>query len=126
MQRQIKEKLFEDQSIYVGIDYHKKSWKVTILGEHSEHKVMSCNPDAEGLSNYLHRTFPGAIYHAVYESGFSGFSACRELNSLGINCIVVHAADVPTSHKDKIQKTDKADSRKLAKLLREGEISMFH
>jgi transposase len=126
MQTQVKEKLFAGQSIYVGIDYHKKSWKVTILGEHYEYKIMTCDPDAVGLSNYLHRTFPGASYHAVYESGFSGFSACRELNSLGINCIVVHAADVPTSHKDKIQKTDKADSRKLAKLLRGGEIGGIH
>ncbi len=126
MQTQIKEQLFAGQSIYVGIDYHKKSWKVTILGEHSEHKIMSCDPSAEGLSKYLHSTFPGANYHAVYESGFSGFSACRQLNSLGINCIVVHASDVPTSHKDKIQKTDKADSRKLAKLLRGGEITGIH
>lgn len=123
MQTQIKEKLFEGQSIYVGIDYHKKSWKVAILGEHYEHKIMSCDPDPVVLSNYLKRTFPGASYHAVYESGFSGFSACRQLIELGVNCIVVHAMDVPTSHKDKVQKSDKVDSRKLAKCLRGREIS---
>jgi hypothetical protein len=32
MQVQVKEKLFEGQSIYVGIDYHKKSWTVSIFG----------------------------------------------------------------------------------------------
>jgi transposase len=126
MRTEITKDSFKDQSFYVGIDYHKKSWQVTILGEQYEHKTMSQNPDPELLASYLKRNFPGGNYHAVYEAGFSGFESCRKLNQLGINCQVIHAADVPTSQKEKLQKTDKADSRKLARSLRSNEFEAIH
>jgi transposase len=126
MQRKIKENSFNGQSFYVGIDYHKKSWKVTILGEKYEHKTMSQNPEPKILANYLKRNFPGGTYHAVYEAGFGGFKSCRKLRELGINCIVIHPADVPTNQKERLQKTDKADSRKLARSLRSGEFDAIH
>jgi transposase len=121
MQTKVNEKLFEGQSIYVGIDCHKKNWTVTILGEQNEHKTMSQNPDPDILASYLKRNFPGADYHAVYEAGFNGFYSCRRLRELGINCNVIHAADVPTKYKEKIQKIDPVDSRKLARSLRSKE-----
>lgn len=121
MRTEITKDSFKGQSFYVGIDYHKKSWNVTILGEQYEHKTFSQNPDPVLLAGYLNRNFPGASYHAVYEAGFSGFSSCRKLKQLGINCIVIHPADVPTTQKEKEQKTDKADSRKLARSLRSRE-----
>jgi transposase len=126
MQTKVRNNLFDGQSFYVGIDYHKKNWKVTILGDKYEHKTMTTDPKPEHLVSYLNKHFPGGNYYAVYESGFSGFSACRRLNELGVNCIVTHAADVPTSQKDRLQKTDKADSRKLAKALRSQEVKGVH
>jgi transposase len=45
---------------------------------------------------------------------------------MGIHCGVINAADVPANHKEKMQKTDKADSRKLAKVLRSGDAEMIH
>lgn len=126
MQTKVNKKSFEGQSFYIGIDCHKKSWKVTILGEKYEHKTMSQNPDAILLSDYLHRNFPGGTYHAVYEAGFSGFKSCRILNELGVKCDLIHPADVPTNQKEKLQKTDKADSRKLARMLRSNEFQPIH
>lgn len=110
MQTESTKKLFEGQSFYVGIDYHKKSWSETILGEQYEYKTMSQDPNPELLASYLKRNFPGANYHVVYEAGFSGFETCRKLNQLGANCMVIHPADVPTSQKEKLQKIDKVDS----------------
>jgi len=126
MQTKVNEKLFDGQSIYVGIDCHKKNWTVTILGEQYEHKTMSQNPDADILASYLRRNFPGADYSAVYEAGFNGFYPCRRLRELGINCNVIHAADVPTRQKEKIQKMDPVDSRKLARSLRSREFEPIH
>lgn len=126
MQTQVNDKLFEGQSIYVGIDYHKKSWKVSIFGEQYEYKTMSSDPNAEQLVHYLEKNFPGADYHAVYEAGFSGFESCRKLRSLGVNCMVINPADVPTNQKERLQKTDKADSRKLARSLRNRELEGIH
>jgi transposase len=115
--------LFEGQSIFVGIDCHKKNWTVSILGEEYEHKTLVQNADPEILASYLKRNFPGAHYQAAYEAGFNGFEPCRKLRQHGINCFVVHAADVPTSHKEKIQKLDPVDSRKLARSLRSKEFN---
>lgn len=126
MRTKVNENLFNGQPFYVGIDTHKKSWTVTILGAQYEHKTMSQNPDPELLASYLRRNFPGGDYHAVYEAGFSGFGACRKLNELGVNCIVAHPADVPTSTKEKLQKTDPVDSRKLARSLRSLEFEGIH
>lgn len=126
MQTKVSKESFKGQSFFIGIDCHKKNWRVTILGEQYEHKSMSQDPSPGLLANYLKRNFPGGSYNAVYEAGFSGFKSCRELNNLGINCMVVHPADVPSNQKERLQKTDKADSRKLAKSLRNKDFEAIH
>jgi len=113
---------FTGQQIYVGMDVHKKSWSVSIFTEHLEHKTFSQPPEVNVLVNYLKRNFPGAVYNAVYEAGFSGFWAHDNLIEQGVNCIIVNPADVPTKNKEKATKTDKVDCRKLARGLRSGEI----
>lgn len=123
MQAKITEKSFTGQNFYLGIDCHKGSWTVTILNEEREHKTMNTEPNPGMIANYMKRNFPGGIYHAVYEAGFSGFKAYRELNALGVKCIVTHPADIPMSLKEKLQKTDKVDSRKLARSLRSKELT---
>jgi transposase len=120
MLRQISSKNFAGMDIYIGLDVHQKSWKVCIMGPAYEHKTFSQSPDAVGLHRYLTQHFPGATYKAVYEAGFSGFTLVRELRSLGVDCIVVNPSDVPTQHKERDQKTDKVDARKLAVALRGG------
>lgn len=118
MRRKISEINFKGQPIYIGIDVHQKNWQVAIMSKHYEHKVFHQDPKTEILVNYLHKHFPGAEYHAAYEAGFSGFTLYRELTAAGVDCMVVHPADVPTTHKEYDQKCDKRDSRKLAKSLR--------
>lgn len=118
MQRKINQINFNGQPIYIGIDVHKKNWGVAIMGGHYEHKAFYQDAESEILVNYLHTHFPGAEYHAVYEAGFSGFTLYRELTAAGIDCIVAHPADVPTTHKEYDQKCDKRDGRKLARSLR--------
>jgi transposase len=113
---------FNGQNIYIGIDVHLKSWTVTIMVENIIFKTFSMDPDPEILANYLQKNFPGGNYFAAYEAGFCGFSAHRETEKLGINCIVVNPADIPTKDKEKKQKEDKRDSRKLAKSLHNGDL----
>lgn len=113
---------FNGQNVYAGIDIHLKSWKVTILMGDREHKTFSQDPDAEILWNYLRRNFPGANYYSAYEAGFCGYHAHRELEQFGVRNIVVNPADIPTTDKEKKQKEDKRDSRKIAKSLRNGEL----
>jgi transposase len=113
---------FTGQNIFIGLDVHKKSWTVTILFNGMEHKTFSQPPQPEALIKYLEKNFPNGTYHCVYEAGFSGFWIQRKLKALGANCIIVHPADVPTSDRDKKRKTDKVDSRKLARNLYNQEL----
>lgn len=113
---------FKGQNVYAGIDIHLKSWKVTVMIEGREHKTFSQDPSAETLSNYLRKNFPEASYYSAYEAGFCGFSSHRELEKFGVSNIVVNPADVPTTDKEKKQKEDKRDSRKIANSLRNGEL----
>jgi len=113
---------FSNQTILTGIDVHKKQWKVTLRGCRMELKTFSMNASAEELYRYLHRNYPGAKYKSVYEAGFSGFGIHRELRQLGVENIVVNPGDIPTRNKEREYKTDKIDSRKLARELENGTI----
>ena len=122
MQSQFKQVDFSGQPIYVGIDVHLKSWAVSIYTSDLEHKTFHQEANVGILVNYLHRNFPNADVECVYEAGFSGFSLAEQLKIHGMKCKVVNAGDVPTSGKEKDQKRDKVDSRKLGKGLRQGDL----
>jgi len=126
MQTQRTELNFEGQNLFVGIDVHLKSWTVSILSEKLSHKTFTQPPNAETLHNYLLRNFPGGVYHSVYEAGFSGFWTHYKLKEMGINNIVINAADVPTSQKEHLLKDDPTDSRKLARSLRSGDLKAIY
>ena len=64
---------FTGQTLYIGIDVHKKSWQVTILLNGMKVKVFSMNPNPKELNNYLTNHYPNANYHSVYEAGLVGF-----------------------------------------------------
>ena len=126
MQTQIRKLDFTGQNIYAGIDVHKKSWKVSIYSEELHHKTFSQPPKPEVLSHYLDKHFPNGTFYSVYEAGFCGFWIHDELQTLGINSMVVNPADVPTTDKEKKQKTDKVDSNKLARQLRNGDLEAIY
>lgn len=113
---------FVNQHIYVGIDVHALRWVVSIVVEDLLLGTFSQAPKASILLNHLRRNYPGGIYHCVYESGFSGFCLHDELRDNVVECIVINAADVPTTHKEKDRKTDKIDSGKLARCLSLGQL----
>jgi transposase len=113
---------FSGQTIYAGLDAHKKSWSVSIFSEEMEHTRFTQPPEPNKLVHYLRRNFPGAAYQAVYEAGFSGFWTHDQLREQGVDCIVVHPADVPTTNKERTTKRDRTDCHKLARSLRNGEL----
>lgn len=122
MKNQLKLLNFDGQDLFVGIDCHLKSWKVTIYSEEFELKTFSQDPNPAILAQHLHKNYPGAQFSCVYEAGFSGYWIQRELKASGIDCIVAHAADIPTMDREKKLKTDVIDSRKLCRSLRNRDI----
>ena len=117
---------FNGQNIYIGFDVHKRDWKVTIMSEEIVHKTFSQPPKPEVLINYLTKNFPGGRYYSAYEAGFCGYWIHYQLMKFGVNSIVVNPADIPTTHKEKVQKEDKRDSRKIARSLAKGELTGIH
>ena len=103
---------FTGKKIYVGIDVHKKNWTVAICTEQTNYRPFGQDACATHLINYLKEKFPGADIICAYEAGFSGFSLQEALTDAGIQCLVVHAADIPTTNKESEFKTDKRDAKK--------------
>ncbi|MEZ5071806.1 MAG: IS110 family transposase [Bacteroidales bacterium] len=117
---------FSGQNIYAGIDVHKKSWSVHLISETLDLGSFSQPPDPQKLSASLKKRFPGATFFSVYEAGFCGFWIHRALEKEGISNIVVNAADIPTTNKEKTQKRDKVDCKKLAKALRSSLLTPIY
>jgi transposase len=115
---------FTGHTIFCALDAHKKSWRVNNRDTDFELEDYSQDPCAENLYKHLKSRYPGARYKVAYEAGFCGFGIQRSLNKYGdVDCIVVNAADVPTSDKEKKRKTDKIDARKIGRELSKGNLA---
>jgi len=117
---------FKNIIFYIGIDTHLKSWTVTIRSNGIVLKTFSMNPSATELYNYLNKHYPDGIFKIVYEAGFAGFSIYRKFKELGVNCIIVNPADIPTTNKEKTIKRDPSDSRKLSRELENGSLRAIY
>jgi transposase len=127
MQTQVTKKIdFKGKDLFVGLDVHKKSWSVTIIVDSIEHRTFTQPPDPEALQKYLQRSFPGGNYQSAYEAGYCGYGIHRKLNDLGIKNMVINAADIPTTQKDKLHKRDPVDSRKIARGLEKNSLQGIH
>jgi transposase len=126
MEAQVTKIDFTGQNIYVGFDAHKKSWRVTVMAEDVVYKTFTQPPKPEVLYNYLSKHFPGASFHTAYEAGFCGFWIHDKLLSFGIKSMVVNPADIPTTDKERVQKDDSRDSRKIARSLSSGVLTPIY
>jgi transposase len=117
---------FSSKTIYVGIDVHQKDYQVAkilngiCLGNHR------MGADSNQLIEHLQSRYSGATFKCVYESCGWGFTLQRKLEKAGMECIVVHAADVSSSDKEKKRKTDKVDALKLARNLESNQLKAIH
>ena len=108
---------FKEENFYIGIDTHKRNWKVTVRTRDIELKTFSSEPLPEKLSNYMRHNYPNGRYHSVYEAGFCGYWIHRSLTALQFNNIIVNPSDVPSTNKERNSKSDPIDSRKLSREL---------
>jgi transposase len=113
---------FVNENVYVGLDIHKRSWAVTIRAFNLQVAHFTQPPSPENLVAFLKRNYPGGNYFSVYEAGFSGTTIHENLTQLGVRNIIVNPGDIPTTDKQKKNKTDIHDSRALAEYLERGTL----
>ena len=117
---------FSGKTIFVGIDIHKKDWQVALSYEGITLENFRMSANSSQFISHLRRGYPGASFRCVYESCAWGFTLQRQLTAAGIECIVVHAGDVPGSNKEKLNKTDKVDALRLARHHAAGLLEGVH
>lgn len=113
---------FAEQTIYVGLDVHKRSWNAALYLNDQYLRNVHQPPSPHALSKFLQTNYPGADYLCAYEGGKFGYWIQRQLESRGIHCIVVNPADIPSTHKDEVSKTDPRDARGIAMALQCGQL----
>lgn len=108
--------------VHLGLDVHKSTISVAVLepGQDSPRtdKIAS-DPDA--VRRLIDRFEDVSRLRACYEAGPTGYELARQLGALGVRCQVIAPSLIPTAPGDRI-KTDKRDCRRLARLLRAGEL----
>lgn len=117
---------FSGRDLYVGIDVHKQRWQIAVFHQGLILSNVSIDANSDLLVKHLRKLYGNASFHCVYESSPWGFTLCRHLWAAGMNCIVVNAADIPGTDKERRSKTDKVDARKLAIHLAAGLLHPIH
>lgn len=80
---------FENQTVYVGLDVHKRSWNAAIFLGNPYLRNIHQPPSPQALHHFLATHYPGARYACAYESGKFGFWIQRHFKQMGIECLVV-------------------------------------
>ncbi|AXT53179.1 IS110 family transposase [Aquimarina sp. BL5] len=108
--------------LYIGIDIHKRSWKVHCSTDLFSGKSFSMSPDPEQLLHYVSKHYSDYVVSVAYEAGCCGYYAHRCFESYGWTSFVVNPADIHRKGKERHTKTDKIDAQLISRELKDGRL----
>lgn len=106
---------------FVGLDVHARSVKAcAFVPETGETIRRSFGYEPCEIASWA-SSLP---QHAkcVYESGVTGFHLCRELRSMGVDCVVGAVSKMIKPSADRRRKNDRNDAEFLARMLSVGNV----
>jgi transposase len=112
--------------LYIGIDIHKRSWKIHCATDLFSGKSFTMPPKPELLKAYVEKYFKDYEVTTAYEAGCCGYYAHRSFESYGWHSLVVNPADIHRKGKERFTKTDKIDAQLIARELKDGRLDGIH
>lgn len=109
--------------LYIGIDIHKRSWKVHCATDLFIGKSFSMPPEPKVLYDYVQKNFAGHEVSTAYEAGCCGFSAHRSFVEYGWRSVVANPADIHRRGKERYSKTDRIDAQLIARELKDDRLN---
>ena len=80
--------------LYIGIDIHKRSWKIHCSTDLFSGKSFTTPPVPDKLYEYVQKHFPDREVSTAYEAVCCGYSAHRSFEGYGWKSLVVNSADI--------------------------------
>jgi len=112
--------------LYIGLDIHKRSWKIQTATDLFWGKAFTMPPRSETLEEYVHKNFPNYEVYIAYESGCCGYQPHRNFELYSWTSLVVNPGDIAKSSRAKFQKTDKIDAAMICRELKDGRLKSIH
>jgi transposase len=112
---------------YIGLDVHKETIMVAVArtgrdAPESREAIANKPKTVARLVKRLNQEFDGEVLLFCYEAGPCGYGLYRQLLGLGHACQVVAPSLIPKKPGERI-KTDRRDACKLARTLRNGDLT---
>ena len=102
--------------LFIGLDVDKCSISVIVHDHHDIIRSLKMPYDAQNLLSFVRNNYPLSRLIFAYEAGPTGFGLYDAIVEGGYDCLVVSPASIPRPANGRV-KTNRLDSKKLAKLL---------
>lgn len=111
-----------EKELFVGIDMHKRSWKIHTATDMFSGKRLTMPAGPLKLKQWVDKFYPDHKVSCAYEAGCCGYSAHRAFQAFGWRSIVFNPADISRTGKAQYQKTDRIDAQLICRELKDGRL----
>ena len=110
------------RKLFIGIDIHKRSWKIKTSTDLFDGKSFTCPPDPDALKKWVENNYSDYSVTCAYEARCCGYAPHRTFIKYGWDSLVVNPADIARTNKSQYQKTDKIDAAMICRELKDGRL----
>lgn len=109
--------------VFVGLDVHVATIAIAVArGSAAPESLTTVRNESGPLRKALRKLGAPEQLRVCYEADPCGYTIARDLATHGIACVVIAPSLTPRVTGDRV-KTDRRDARKLARLLRSGDLT---